>query len=60
MKNDYLENRTPSDVYFNDKEFVPKNEDIEVVTPYKKDGEIRIKFKTRYGDNGRLVVDTII
>lgn len=60
MKNDYLEDRTPSDVYFNDKEFVPKNENIEVVTPYEKDGEMRAKFTTRHGEKGRVVIDTVI
>lgn len=60
MKNDYLEDRTPSDVYFNDKEFVPANKDIEVVTPYEKEGEIRAKFTTRYEDKGLLVIDTVI
>ena len=59
MKNDYLDDRTPSDVYFNDKEFIPKNKDIEVVTPYEKDGEMRAKFTTRHGDKGRLVIDTV-
>ena len=47
-------------IYFNDKEFVPNNEDIEVVTPYEKDGEMRAKFTTRHGDKGRLVIDTVI
>ncbi len=60
MKNDYLEDRTPSDVYFNDKEFLPKNKDIEIVTPYEKDGEMRVKFTTRHGDKGRVVIDALL
>jgi len=52
MKQEYLEKRTPADVYFNDKEFVPKN--CEIVKPYEKDGEMRMKFTDRYGDQARM------
>ncbi len=45
IKKDYLEDRTPADIYFNHKDFVPKN--VEVVTPYEKDGELRMKFTSR-------------
>jgi predicted DNA-binding protein YlxM (UPF0122 family) len=57
MKKDYLNNRTPSDVYFNDKDFIPKN--IEVITPYEKEGDLRIKFTNRKGQKGRMSIPII-
>ena len=57
IKKDYLEDRTPADVYFNDKDFVPTN--VEVVTPYEKDGELRMKFTNRDNNPGRLSVPII-
>ncbi len=57
MKKDYLNDRTPSDVFFNDKNFVPK--EVEIVTPYEKEGELRIKFTNREGQKGRMSLPVI-
>jgi len=45
MTFDYLEGRTPAAVYFNDQDFAPQN--TEIVAPYEKDGELRMKFRAR-------------
>jgi len=52
MRYDYLEGNTPADIYFGDGSFIPKN--VEVVTPYEKEGEIRMKFTDRDGNPARL------
>jgi transposase InsO family protein len=60
MKKDYLNDRTPSDVYFNEKDFIPTDENIEVVTPYEKEGEIRAIFTNRDGNPSRLIIGPVI
>ena len=57
LPHEYLEGKTPADIYFNDKNFVAK--EVEQVTPYKKDHELRIKFTNRNGGKGRLAVPLI-
>ena len=57
MKSDYLEGKTPADIFFGDGLFTPKNS--EVVTPYEKDGELRMKFADRNGDQARIAVAII-
>jgi IS30 family transposase len=57
MKFDYLEGKTPAEVYYNEKDFVPKN--VEVVKPYEKEGEIRFKFKNRFGEHARVGIEKI-
>lgn len=52
LPHEYLEGKTPSDVYFNNKDFVAK--DVEQVMPYEKDGELRMKFTNRWGNQGRM------
>lgn len=52
MKFDYLEGRTPAEVYFGDENFIPKN--CEVVSPYEKDGDLRMKFTDRDGNPARM------
>ena len=58
MKSEYLEDRTPAEVIFNDKCFVPK--DVEVVTPYEKEGNLKINFTNRMGSHGQLSKPLII
>lgn len=57
IKKDYLEDRTPADIYFNDKDFIPK--DVEVVTPYEKDGELRMKFTSRENKQAKISLPLI-
>lgn len=51
---DYLDGRTPFEVYAYDKDFEPKN--VELVKPYEKDGEQRIKYTNRDGNPARLTI----
>jgi hypothetical protein len=57
MPHDYLEGQTPANVYFDGGTFVPKN--AEVVTPYQKDGELRMKFTDRDNNPARLALPII-
>jgi putative transposase len=57
LPHEYLYGKTPSDVYFNDKSFVPKN--TELIKPYEKNGEIRIKFTNRNGNQARISMPLI-
>jgi hypothetical protein len=54
---DYLEGRTAFEVYAYDKDFEPKN--VELVKPYEKDGEQRIKFINRDGNPARMTITQI-
>jgi len=56
-KKDYLEDRTPADIYFNNKNFIPKN--VEVVSPYEKENELRMKFTNRDGQAARVSLPVI-
>lgn len=51
---DYLEGRTPFEVYAYHKDFEPK--DVEIVKPYEKDGEQRVKYTNRDGRQARLAI----
>jgi transposase InsO family protein len=57
MPMDSLGGKTPADIFLNDEEFMPAG--AEVVTPYKKDGELRMKFTDREGNPARLSVPCI-
>ena len=57
LPHEYLEGKTPADVYFNDKKFIAK--EIEQVRPYEKNGELRIKFTNRNGDPARIAAPLI-
>lgn len=56
MPLDYLEGQTPANVYLGGGNFIPKN--TEIVTPYEKDGELRMKFKNRNNKPARLALPT--
>jgi hypothetical protein len=47
-----LDNKTPAQIYYSEPDFVPK--DVELITPYKKGGELRIKFTNREGNPARM------
>jgi putative transposase len=57
MPLDYLNGKTPSEVFFNDKEFMPAG--AETVGPYEKDGELRMKFKDRDNNPARVSMPVI-
>lgn len=52
MPLEYLNGKTPFEVYNNDKSFTP--EDVEIINPYVKDDELRMKFTSRYGSQSRM------
>ena len=54
---DYLDGKTPFEIYFGADDFIP--DDIEVVKPYEKDGELRMKFTNRMGEPARIAVPAI-
>lgn len=54
---EYLGNKTPSEIYFDNKAFVPQN--CEIVTPYEKNGELRMKFTNRHGGCARISMPII-
>ncbi len=58
MPMDSLDGKTPSEVYLSmQDDFTPKG--AEVVKPYEKDGELRMKFTNRNGDPARRSVPVI-
>ena len=57
MPHEYLEGKTPSEVFLTQEDFIPKN--AEVIEPYQKDGQIRIKFTDRNGNMARLSFEII-
>jgi hypothetical protein len=57
MPSDYLEGKTPANVYFGDPNFIPK--DAEIVTPYKKENELRMKFTDRDNNHARITMPII-
>jgi hypothetical protein len=57
MHFDYLEGKTPAEIFFSQKDFVPKN--TEIIHPYEKDGELRMKFTNRKGKPARLSMPLI-
>jgi len=58
MTFDGLDGKTPADIYFNDKNFIPNN--AEVITPYQKDGELRMKFTNRHDGPARLTLPLLM
>lgn len=57
MPLEYLKGRTPFEVYNNDKSFTPEN--VEIIKPYIKDDELRMKFTSRYGSQSRMSMPEI-
>ena len=58
MPMDSLGGKTPSEIFLNpDNDFTPDG--AEVVTPYEKDGELRMKFTDRDGNPARLSMPLI-
>jgi hypothetical protein len=57
MPMDSLGGETPSEVFFGNDTFTPNG--AEVVTPYEKDGELRMKFSNRDGAPARIGVPVI-
>ena len=49
-----LDMKTPAQVFYSEPDFVPK--DVEVVTPYEKHGELRMKFTNRAGKPARIAM----
>jgi predicted DNA-binding protein YlxM (UPF0122 family) len=57
MPSDYLEGKTPANVYFSDPNFIPKG--AEIVTPYTKENELRMKFTDRDNNPARITMPII-
>jgi len=57
MPLDYLEGKTPAEIFYQNKDFVPG--ESEVITPYIKDGELRMKFKDRNNNPARISIPEI-
>lgn len=49
--------KTPAQIFYSDEDFVRK--DVEVVKPYEKDGELRMKFKNRDGKPARISIPVV-
>ena len=47
-----LDKKTPAELYYCANDYVPKGR--EIVTPYVKDDEIRLKFTNRFGGPARM------
>ena len=52
-----LDHKTPAQVFYSEEDFVPR--DVELVTPYAKDGELRMKFTGRDGGKARISMPLI-
>ena len=48
--------KTPAELYYCDDFELVRPSHVEIVTPYVKDGEIRVKFTNRFGDKSRMTV----
>ena len=57
MPMDYLNGKTPSEIFFSEKAFVPAG--AETVTPYEKDDELRMKFTARDNNPARVSMPVI-
>lgn len=58
MPMDSLDGKTPADIFLAGEEtFTPAN--AEIVTPYEKDGELRMKFTNRDGNAARVAIPLI-
>jgi hypothetical protein len=49
-----LDMKTPAQIFYCEKDFIPT--DVEIVTPYKRDGELRMKFTGRDGKPARMAI----
>lgn len=56
---DYLDGKTSFEVYSNEKDFVPKMPNVEIIKPYEKDNELRMKFSDRDGNPARITMPII-
>jgi predicted DNA-binding protein YlxM (UPF0122 family) len=54
---EYLNNKTPFEILNSEKNFIPKN--VEIVKPYFKDNELRMKFTGRDGSQSRMTIPEI-
>ena len=52
-----LANRTPAEIYYSDEGYIPDN--VEVIMPYIKDDELRMKFTNRNGKKARISIPHI-
>jgi len=57
MPMDALGGKTPAEVFLGEESFTPKG--AEMVTPYEKDGELRMKFTDREGNGARIAMPVI-
>lgn len=57
MPMDVLCGKTPAEIFLGEQSFTPKG--AEVVMPYEKDGELRVKFKGRDGSPARMAMPVI-
>jgi len=57
MPMESLDGKTPSEIFLSDDSFTPAG--AEVVTPYEKDGELRMKFTDRDGAPARVSMPII-
>jgi putative transposase len=57
MPMDSLGGKTPAEIFLGNRSFTPKG--AEVVTPYEKEGELRMKFTNRDGNPGRMSMPVI-
>jgi len=58
MPLEYLKGKTPAEVFLTEKSFVP--DDTELVKPYEKEGELRLKFINRVGQPARMAMPLIL
>jgi hypothetical protein len=55
-----LDGKTPSEIFFNDKTFISKNPDLEIIQPYIKENDLRMKFVNRNGNPARISLPVIL
>lgn len=56
---DYLDSKTPFEVFSNEKDFIPKMPHVEIIKPYEKDNELRMKFTDRDANPARTTMPII-
>ena len=52
-----LNNKRPAAIFYTELDFIPK--DVQVFTPYQKEGELRMKFTGRYGQAVQIAMPLI-
>lgn len=57
MPLDTLGGKIPAEIFFGDGSFTPK--EAEIITPYERDGELRMRFTNRDGNPARIGVPVI-